>query len=298
MSLPVLDHDGRSTIAAAEAQAALANGDTPRAREKYREAGRLLEAKIASARGSDKHLFRFVAATQYYHGGSYQEALKLCRRIELRHLPKEVRHLFPKFFQDVRERAAPDYVRRIRLELLGLWQRNQQARILERFQAHPYLLPPGKMAFLRATSCEKLGDIRAAVMFFADAVRLNPDDPGIVFSALALPLSLPRQGKVDEAWEYVTQLLESLPHPMTELVASLICFHRAVSTTHADERRRLIDEQCRHFENARTGFDGLSTAVQRFPESRELMALGFEALALALWQSGEFNRALAVWNCK
>src|SRR5579862_8373146 len=152
MSLPVLEQDGRATIAAAEGQAALAQGDTPRARERFGEAGRLLKTRIESARGSDKHLFRFLAATQYYHGGDYHEALKLCRRTELAHLPKEVRHLFPKFFQDVKSRAAPRYEQGIRDELLRLWMRQDHAHILEKLQEHPYVLPPWKMAFFRAIS--------------------------------------------------------------------------------------------------------------------------------------------------
>ena len=53
-------------------------GDTDRARACYLEAGKLIEASIANERKqSEKHLLRFLAASQYYHGGHYEKALAL-----------------------------------------------------------------------------------------------------------------------------------------------------------------------------------------------------------------------------
>src|SRR5207253_10287157 len=57
MTLPVIDRDGRATRVAADAQAALASGDTLLASQKYGEAGALLERKIPNHRKqTDKHL--------------------------------------------------------------------------------------------------------------------------------------------------------------------------------------------------------------------------------------------------
>jgi len=165
MSLPVLEQDGRATLAVAEAQSALAAGDTPHARKMYGAAARLLANKIATPRQSDKHLFRFLAASQYYHGGLYRKALHLCRRVEQRLLPDEVRHLFPKFFHDVKSRAAPSYEKRVREELLNLLTRQENSRILEKLQEHPYVLQPGILALLRAHACENLGNFPAAAIF-------------------------------------------------------------------------------------------------------------------------------------
>ena len=60
MTTTLIDADGLSTIAAAEAQAALAAGDTLRAREKYAEAAARLEQDASRAQGQeDEHLARF-----------------------------------------------------------------------------------------------------------------------------------------------------------------------------------------------------------------------------------------------
>lgn len=296
MMLSLVDRDGRATIAAAEAQAALGVGDTPRAREKFAEAGAALEKSIASVRSqSEKHLTRFLAATQYYKGGDYGKTLELCKKIEQRLLPAEVRSLFPTFLQDVRSRATEGYETRVRRELMELWLRKDHQRILQLLQEHPYVLPGAGMALMRAVVCEYLKNYRAAALFYADAVRLNPDDPNPIFYAAASPLAalLSEEGKVEEAWQYVRHLLDRLPHPVTHLAASLLCFRRA-QKLEGHEQKQLLEDQAGHFRQARAGFVGLPSEQQANREIRALMLWGFEAAALGLQRRGELQRACTV----
>ena len=96
---------------AAQGHVALGQGDTDRARTCYLEAGKLLEASIANKRKqSEKHFTRFLAASQYYHGGHYEKALALGRKIEARFLSGNARSLLPQFMKDATARAKPDYV--------------------------------------------------------------------------------------------------------------------------------------------------------------------------------------------
>jgi tetratricopeptide (TPR) repeat protein len=209
MTLSLVDRDGRSTIAAAEGQAALASGDTPRAREKFAEAGAILEQQLPNARKqAEKHLVRFLAASQYYKGGDYQKALALCNKVEARLLPPQVRPLFPRFQQDVRSRSAPTYDSGVRRELLDLWRAKQYERILEVLQEHPYVLSPGALAFVRAVVCEELKDDRAAAVFYVDARRYGLQEPGVIATTVALPLTPAHQGRLEEAREYVRHQLE------------------------------------------------------------------------------------------
>lgn len=68
-----IDRDGRSIIATAEGQAALAAGDTRLAQEKFAEAGSILEHEMQSATEEEQeHLLRFLAATQFYKGGPHE----------------------------------------------------------------------------------------------------------------------------------------------------------------------------------------------------------------------------------
>ena len=54
MKPQAIDQNGRSTIASAEAQTALASGDTELAKTKYSESGELLENDVAEARTEEE----------------------------------------------------------------------------------------------------------------------------------------------------------------------------------------------------------------------------------------------------
>jgi hypothetical protein len=172
-----IDVSGEATRAAAEAHAALGRGDTERAAAFHKTAGDLLETQAAKTRKPcDKHLIRFLAASQYYHGGHYQRAQELSRKIEGRLLVGETRALFKKFLRDVRIRSAANYRSRMMSALQRAWQAKDYEKVIKILQDHPYVLPRGKMALLRAYCCQALADPRAAAIFFADARQFDPED--------------------------------------------------------------------------------------------------------------------------
>jgi len=295
VTTPVIDRDGRSTVAAAEAQAALASGDTPRAQEKYREAGALLERCIPNhRRQSEKHLIRFLAATQYYKGGLYHKALNLCEHIQKNLLPPDVVSLFPPFIRDVKSRASADYTSRVRKELLRSWTSQDNPRILGLLQDHPYVLPPGGVAFFRAVICENMKSYEAAAAFYAEALRWNPNDPSLIFAAVALPLKFPSEARIDEAWEYVQKLLKTIPHAATFAVASIVCFHRATAAADDKEQRRLSNDQIRYFDEAWAAYLSLSKDQAKDPELYLILDLAFETAAISLFRLGEQLRAKQV----
>lgn len=289
-----IDPDGLATIAAAEGQAALASGDTLRAREKYAEAGAHLERRIVSTRKqADKDLLRFLAASQYYRGGRYADAQRLSRQVQVNLLPPDVRPMFSAFVKDVNARADSGYEGRIRAELLHRFQRKDFPGILDILREHPYVLPPGVLAFLRATTCEEVKDYRAAVLFYADAIRHAPEDPGMLYASAAVPITLTHEGKLDEAWRYVEHQLRTIPHALTSINASLVRCHQARRAATDEERRFLSEEQIRHFQDAWRQFQLLPANIQLFPEIREFMALCFEAAAFAYWNLNQPEAALA-----
>jgi tetratricopeptide (TPR) repeat protein len=288
---------GAATRAAAEAQAALSAGETVRAGARFEEAGKQLEAGITNARKQpDKQLARFLAATQYYKGGHYPKALALCRKIQADLLPAAVRPLYPRFRKDVEVRAAPDYQSRMRQTLLRHWLRQEYQSVLDLLQEHPYILPQGRMAFVRAVSCEDLKDYRAAAVFFADALRSTPQDPQLILTAAAYPLALVHEGRLSEAWTYLEHQLRLIPHAVTFVNACLVRYHQASGAATEEERRRLSEEQVRYFEEAWSRYQTLPPEQQNDQNSQHFMALGFEAAAFGLLRLGRRECARAVCN--
>src|SRR5262249_14312946 len=186
---------------------------------------------------------RFLAASQYYHGGHYDKALALGRKIEARLLPDNVRHLLPQFMGDAEDRAQPGYVTRIREKLRKLWEHEGDQQVIELLQDHPYVLAPGAMAIWRAMCCERLKDYRAASLFFGDAIRTRPDDHRIVFLPAGYAFALIHRQKFAEASEYVEEQLRKLPqHAITFANASILRGYQ-VSVANSDkERERLAAE--------------------------------------------------------
>jgi tetratricopeptide (TPR) repeat protein len=285
-----------ATLAAAEGLAALGVGDTALARQKYAEAGAILEREMkAHHGGSEKQLLRFLAATQYYKGGDYKKAQELAKKIDARVLPTNVRGLLPQFLKDVKERAAPGYEIGIGRTLLALWQQNDPTKSLAMLQEHPYVLHPGRLAFLRAVLCEKIADFRAAALFFANAIRQTPKDVELVLMTAAEPLLLLGRGRANEAREYVRYQVELIPHPVTYISASILAFHSALRSS-PNERAEGADEQLQHLETAQHLYDRLSEAERNHPGLRAYMSFGFEAAATILLRLGNKERSKEIWE--
>jgi tetratricopeptide (TPR) repeat protein len=286
-----IDRDGRSTVASAEGQAALGAGDTERARDWFAQAGENLEREMMAAMDDEtKHLLRFLAATQFYKGGHYRRALALANKIKEANLPAPTRRLLPKFLQDVNDRASPDFEGRVKARLLTLWAAKDYTGIIELLQEHPYVVPPWDLAFIRAVCCEMLGKYRPAVLFFADAARRSQNNPGVLEALAALPLHLPSEGRLPEAWEYVQAQVELFPNAVSYAVASLLCYHRGLADE--DARTSLFKEQAQYFDRAREEYARLPPAHQDHAGIKAVMGLGYEAAALALHRSGDVQAAL------
>jgi tetratricopeptide (TPR) repeat protein len=290
-----VDKTGVLTRITAEAQAALDVGETERARALFGEAGSKLEEAVTNRRkASEKHLYRFLAASQYYHGGHYRKAQALCRQIEARLLPDQVRPLYPSFLRDVKERAAEQYTATVQRSLMTHWHKREYQRILETLQAHPYVLDQGDLAFVRGECCEQLGDYHAAALFFADALRMKPDDAELASLSASCALTLVSKGRLSEASEYIQHQLRLMPHAATLVSASLLRYHEACKAATAADRRHFFEEQLRYFEQARVRYQDLQPAQRNATTLRDFMRLCFEAAALALLRLGDKERAREV----
>ncbi len=214
--LEEIDQKGEVTNIALEAQAALQDGDTERSARLFRKAGEMLEASVAGlARPSERDLARFLAATHYDKGGANPEAARVCDRIQPRRLPSRVRHLYPPFLKDVRERSAPGYRDNYDRTLLEQFQFAMKAgnqssaqKVIDLLKEHPYILPPTLMAHVRASCCEVLGKRRAATLFYQRAWQFDPDNG---FYPYAYLNSLCKEGKHAEAWKIVEVQLKEQP---------------------------------------------------------------------------------------
>jgi tetratricopeptide (TPR) repeat protein len=280
---------------AAEGQAALNVGETDRAREKFGEAGDLLQARIVGRRkAKEKHYVRFLAASQYYHGGHYAKARELARQVERRHLPAEAQTLFDKFIRDVNERADPGYEPGVRKQLHDSWLRGEYDVILKVLREHPYVLRQARLAYYRANCLENVKDYPAAAVFFADAIRWTPDDPELIYAPAEIPLVLAGRGKLEEAWNYVECQLKEIPHAITFITASIVRFHQANKATHAEEGQVYHREQFDYHREAWRRFQQLPPLFRDHPDLRDYMANCFEMTALGLHWAGDKAQAVEV----
>ncbi len=274
--LEEIDQKGEVTSIALEAQAALQDGDTDRSARLFRKAGEMLEASVAGlAKPSERDLARFLAATHYYKGGAYPEAARLGDRIPPRRLPSRVRHLYPPFLKDVRERSAPGYLNKYRSALDEHFRRAMRdgdltsaQKAIDLLKDHPYLIRPIVMAYVRARCCEVLGKRRAATLFYRRVWQLDPDHP---VYPLAYLDSLCKEGKHAEAQAIVEQ--EQGEHPgarwsiyaMSVINAILIRIRDRDADAALDEqawrqrRKELLD----HFHSAMESIRSMSPGEKR-----------------------------------
>jgi tetratricopeptide (TPR) repeat protein len=262
-ALEAIDKKGEVTRIASEAQIALEAGDTARAGHLFRQAAKMLEASVlGQRRASERDLVRFLAATHYYKGGAYDEAAKLCRKIQERLLPTYVRGLYPPFLKDVKERSAPDYVAKTRNIFLSFYQgvvtmddTSACRRVLVLLVDHPFLFPQDLMAFVRAKCCEALGRRRAASLFYRDAWRFGGDNSDFLFLYLA---SLCIEERHPEAWAIVEDQLANHPSVRSLINAILVRGYQYSTVTDQQERRQLLADQLRqHFESALEAYRSL-----------------------------------------
>jgi tetratricopeptide (TPR) repeat protein len=293
--MPVMTMSGEATLAAAEGLAALGVGDTALARQKYAEAGAILEREMHAHGGSEKQLLRFLAATQYYKGGDYQKAQELANKIDARALPKNVRGLLPQFLKDVKQRVARGYARNAREVVRRLWLEGKPREAIQLLQDHPYIFDAAGLAFMRAVLCERLGDYRAAAIFFSSVLRFAPTVSDTHFLTAAYPLALVMQNRVSEAWDYTQHQLELLPHAVTYITAAVISYHR-FRRAGSEDREHRLNELLAFVEKARNASLALPEEQQNHPDMRAYLALGFELAAGGWLLQGNKERSKEAWE--
>ncbi len=291
MNATLVDRKGIASRLAAEGSFAIGCGYTTLAAEKYAEAGKELERRLAAARKApDRHLLRFLAATQYYLGGHYQRAFHLSKHIEARFLSPSSRKLLPKFLKDVRERSSPNYKERMRKSLTQLWIAKDYEKVLDVLKDHQFIYGQGPLAFLRAVTCAELREWKVAAVFYAMAFPGVADGSDLMMMAAGHALIVPSEERVDEAWEYISQLHKLLPNAVTNIVASITCFFRASKAT--EENRLLMHrDQLRYFEEGRRAYQILPVDRQNHPEMRDILSMGFNAALMALIRLGDDAQA-------
>ena len=109
----------------------------------------------------------------------------------------------------------------------------------------------------------------------------------------SLPLTLPDEQKVDEAWKYAQVQLELFPNAVSYAVASLLCYRRA-HQSEGDDRTTIFRDQVQYFEQARAAYTQLPATHQSHPQIKAVMGLGYEAAALALYRLEDEARH---WKC-
>jgi tetratricopeptide (TPR) repeat protein len=281
----------RASLAAAEGLAALGVGDTALAQQKYAEAGEILLKELGGVyKQADKMLLRFLAATQFYKGGHYQRALEVCKKIETRLLPESVRGLFPPFLNDVKLRAAPGYAAGVDRTLTKAYTERDYRRVLDLLRDHPYVLTPGKLAYVRAVACEEIGEWQAATLFHESAIRYSSGDPDFVSSAALMPLKLLSQNRLREARESIDRQLELSQHPVTTITAAVIAFRQAESVSQS-EWTEGVAEQSHYLDQAWDEYQQLPEAQRNDPWLRRYMAFGLASGAKAAIMSRDKSRA-------
>jgi tetratricopeptide (TPR) repeat protein len=293
MKTTVNDAKRAASVAASEGEVALADGDTIRAKEQFELAGDLLRdcAEDAVEAGERNHR-RFLAASQYYHAGEYRKASDLCRRIETTLLDEHSKKLCQQLCKESRLRARPDYEQGVRSRIAKVRMEERFTEVLQILRDHPYVLPRDMMAYIRADCCEALKDYRTAALFISDAVQfglahINP----FYFAAGATTALI--QTDLDAAWEFASHLLELLPHPLTSLSASLVCYNQAGGAD-AEPSHPSLDRQLDLFEMAERELSAASCGTIGGAETQSWMQLPYEAAALTYTRKGKFDIARRV----
>lgn len=266
-----LSPETEASIEGLEAQAAVGRGDTDAARAHARSAARALESDVDILRGEALQLRRFLIASQYYHGGHYQEARKWTRRVEAPYLIGDTRQRFEAFDHEVRRRSRDDYPESVRDELVRHWNAGAYDEVIRVFQKHPFVAPPDVMALLRAISCEQLGKYASAAAFYSRALQMRPDDPELVAGAASSLLALFAGGARPGAKEYLDKLTRYADHPVIWAAAAAALWGQSTGTD-GDERHALRERAGAALGRARAGWPALPEPVRADGFVRKLFA--------------------------
>ena len=257
----------------------------------------MLEADAASRfKQRDKVLIWFLAATQYYLGGHYNQAAELCRKIEARLLPERVHDIYRNFLKDVRERSKPDYVERMCARIPYLWSHGEYQQIIDMLKDHHYVLPESDLALARGVCCAKKGDYLAAAVFCADVPQKRGASTTEILYAAVSPLFIKDDRGLNEAWVYSQCLLKYLQHPMTYFACSLLRSNQAFQTSEEAEKRLLYKEQLHLFQEAESRLAIVPPLTQSQDEYQKLIALALIRAATAASYLEDDGAAMTMLN--
>lgn len=274
-----IDPEARSTHAAAKGFRALCEGDTEVARQKYTEAGEILErGSKHDLPAADKHLLRFLAASQYYHGGEYQRAKALVAKVNAGHLRPGHRGTLNQLRKDVEERADAGYAKRIREAVVHCWMSRQSDEAIRILQAHPYVFERAALARIRFDLCLRLGRIEAAVLFSADANRFSSFHPVPVFVRAGAATFLKSLGKPAEATAFL-QLVKTKEPTALDWVA--VCSDLYTKLERGKGDSSVGWELLRLMDLAQEDFDRLPANTAADSDVRICMAHGYLLAAIA-----------------
>lgn len=224
----------------------LSLGDTAAASAHHRAAAAALSAEMTAVAGdpdrSRWHLLRFQVATQYFKAGDYRRARELADGVFAELLPGNVRQVFDQFKKDAAERARPGYADGIRDAVVACYPNGTWKRALELLAAHPHVIAPSGMAYMRGVCLENLGKYRPAAMWFGRAFADPQLLPGVL-GAATVPDRLISDGRWDAAEAYARALTEFVPHPFVVAAASFVFYRCAHRPDLALESRRVYVRQ-------------------------------------------------------
>lgn len=268
----------RPTFYSSKGVAAIAAGEIPLARAYHRAAAAALTGEMnATHPAKDRHPLRFQVATQLFKAGDYEKAKRLAAQVDPDHLSPSLRPVFRQFRLDCEYRASRNYEAGIRRALLASYQASAWQQCLDLLAAHPHVLAPEGVAFVRAIAFEHLGKYRSAARWSAKAYRLGVTS-SVVGESGAYQLAM--DDRLDEATEYVQYLIDALPQAFTFAVASFVC-HRCLHKPGigADERAGYAKRQVEYLNEARRRFQELPLDVRQKSHVRAYLALVMVAAA-------------------
>ncbi len=248
---PRLNPEREASILSMDGETALYSADNALARDKHSRAAKILQ-KHANGAGTsaERHMLRFLAATQYFKAGFYLRALRLVRRIEPRFLSEHDKQLFQNFRNEVRRRTNPKYVESILKRVQHYQQKNEFKQVAALAWHHPYVFDRIALAYIRAYTSVRSKEYFAAGTFAYAADRFGLKNyPTKIIELAFLPCVAEFSEGTEEGWLAAKDFTRYWPHPMAYLVASSILY-RLANSTKGETRREWAKKQTEYYRKA------------------------------------------------
>ncbi|MGL6074914.1 MAG: hypothetical protein ACRC8S_12200 [Fimbriiglobus sp.] len=226
---------------------------------------------------------RLLAATQYYYGGLYEEALKVAKRIETRFLTEHQVDILHHFRKAVSERAHRDYRTKILAELRQLWAKKDDPAVIRTLADHPYVLNRADMALLRGSTCFRMHKWGSASRFYMSHMKYAGPNDVVVFLISVMPITVFLHEGLAPALKLSLSLVRDLPNSIIHAVlCSLLSMQEKISDSDVDQIRF-------HYAESQRLLPVLTAGLRDHPRARELLDLAEEYIAW-LDQSGDLKK--------